>query len=59
MMTRKHYIIQARILSEWREKFYPVDDEFKCLVDDLCRYFKRDNYRFDPARFREACHDGR
>ena len=55
MMTRKHYIVQARILSEWREKFYPLDDEFQCLVDDFCRYFKRDNYRFDPTRFKEAC----
>ena len=54
-MTRKHYIIQARILSEWKEKFYPLDEDFNSLVDDFCRYFKRDNYRFDSTRFREAC----
>ena len=54
-MSRKHYIIQARLLSEWREKFYPKSEEFNSLVDDFCRYFKQDNSRFDPARFREAC----
>ena len=55
MMSRKHYIVQARLLSEWREKFYPNDEEFNSLVNDFCRYFKRENSRFDPARFREAC----
>ena len=55
MMSRKHYIAQARLLADWREKFYPVDEEFQSLVDTFCRYFKRDNSRFDPVRFREAC----
>ncbi len=55
MMSRKHYIVQARLLSEWREKFYPKSEEFNSLVDDFCRYFKQDNSRFDPARFKEAC----
>ena len=54
-MSRKHYIVQARLLSEWREKFFPNDEEFNSLVNDFCRYLKRDNSRFDPVRFREAC----
>jgi len=57
-MSRKPYIKQAGLLADWREKFYPNDEEFNSLVDDFCRYFKRDNPRFDPVKFREACYNG-
>jgi len=49
MLTKKHYQACAEILAKHREHC-PSD-----LVADFAAYFKRDNPRFDVARFNVAC----
>ena len=56
-LSRKHYKEIASIIKDntifEREEFIAIND-FN-LIDDLCRYFKRDNNRFDNDRFVNAC----
>lgn len=51
MMTRKHYKMVARLLRN-----PPLDSiERAEMAKDMATEFKRDNPRFDRARFLSAC----
>ena len=57
-MTRKHYvaiaaIINADTIRDGTGKWNAVDKTD--LINDLCAFFKRDNSKFNPATFRDAC----
>ena len=52
VMSKKHYREIAEILKECN---YPEHWSFKKVIDDLCAMFKRDNPKFKPSVFKEAC----
>ena len=54
-MTKKHYKAIAQVIKDNTTltnevKLYKLD-----LISDLCKYFKKDNNRFDCDRFISAC----
>jgi len=52
-MSRKHFREIAQILkANWTDKNHW---SYYAVVNALCRAFKRDNERFDPIRFKDAC----
>lgn len=57
MLSRKHYKAIASIIKDntlfKHDEFIAIND-FN-LINDLCKYFKQDNNRFDNDRFVNAC----
>ncbi len=50
MFQRRHYIAIARVLAELKRPAVHTDDVRMALA----QMFQRDNWAFDPARFKEA-----
>jgi hypothetical protein len=53
MMTRKDYIAVSNILKEYKQAMFAED--YVDIVHDFANYMRKDNDRFDSARFAEAC----
>jgi hypothetical protein len=51
-MTKKDYVAIAAIFAEYQS--YGESPEVEDVVDQLGKYFKTDNPRFDIDRFRKA-----
>ncbi len=51
MMTRKHYVMLARVIERNAANSFDVF----MLAHDLANELKNDNPRFDRAKFLEAC----
>ena len=57
MLSRKHYKTIASIVKDsttldaYGDEIVHKED----LINDLCKYFKQDNNRFDYDRFINAC----
>lgn len=54
MMSRKDYIVTAKVMADCR--MTTVTDEWVAVMHLMIKLFKKDNPRFDEARFREACY---
>ena len=54
MLTRKHYIATAEILSSYKDL---IGDEFTYhdLVDDFASMFAEDNPQFDADKWFTSC----
>ena len=54
MLTRKHYIATAEILSSYKDL---IGDEFTFhdLVEDFAVMFSQDNPNFSADKFLDAC----
>lgn len=53
MFTQKHYIAIAKALREIDSSFFDHDTLNK-VVESLCELFKKDNEKFNKARFIKA-----
>lgn len=49
-LSRKHYIELANIFKEYDEKTK--------IIDNLCKYLKKDNQRFNETKFRQHIKTG-
>ena len=54
MFTRQHYEKLARYINE-NQVYADCPDNGPYGIDDLCKFFKRDNPRFNAKTFRLAC----
>jgi hypothetical protein len=57
-LSRKTYVGIAEAINEiWREQIWEGagTDQILTAVEALVKFFKSDNPRFSPERFREAC----
>ena len=52
-MTKKHYQQLAKMLYNY--KFMMNDDVWSSLVTELSVILKKENLKFDYAKFRAAC----
>jgi len=50
-MTKKDYILLARVIKKSSGKSYAICE----LVKELCEELKKDNSKFDSDRFLTAC----
>lgn len=54
-MSKQHFIEVARAVKDNKRPDASGCIRGQGLVNDLCRFFKGQNPRFDENRFREAC----
>lgn len=55
-MTRKHYIMIAKILNEYQDNLESDTEinNFDSMLSQLSGYFKLDNRHFDKQKFIDA-----
>jgi len=57
MLSKENHTEIAKIIEESRQQLY-VDGyvNFSLHIDKLCRYFRKDNPKFDEQEFRNNFH---
>lgn len=54
-MTKKDYVAIAEVISGWTISGPAEREQSRAIAEKLAVVFKRDNPRFDRARFLAAC----